>query len=52
MEVFSAGLICSRPEHVDDDGEGVESLPEKYPQSEDEEGTLTLRGETLEDSMV
>ncbi len=36
-----------------DRGEGVESLPEEYPQSEaGDKGTFTLRGETLEDSMV
>ena len=49
------GLICRRPEVGDptDLGEGVESLPEEYPQSEDgEAGTLTLKGATLEVSMV
>ena len=34
-------------------GEGVESLPEEYPQSEEEEeGTRTFKGATLELSMV
>ena len=34
-------------------GEGDESLPEEYPQSDEgEDGTLTLKGETLEVSIV
>ena len=46
-----AGLICRSPERGD--GEGVESLPEEYPQSEEgEEGTLTLKGAALEVSIV
>lgn len=50
-----AGLICRSPERGDGAllGEGVESLPEEYPQSEEgEEGTLTLKGAALEVSIV
>ena len=49
------GLICRSPDTGDETlvGEGDESLPEEYPQSDDEEdGTLTLRGATLEVSIV
>ncbi len=37
---------------MEEAGEGVESRPDEYPQSDDDEGTLTLRGDTLDDSMV
>ena len=50
-----AGLICRRPEvgELVQLGEGVESLPDEYPQSEEgEEGTLTFKGATLEVSIV
>ena len=49
-----AGLIWRSPEDGGGlVGEGEESLPEEYPQSEEgEEGTLTLRGATLEVSIV
>ena len=34
-------------------GDGDESLPDEYPQSDEgEDGTLTLKGETLEVSIV
>ena len=49
------GLICNSPEtgEIILLGEGDESLPEEYPQSDEgEDGTLTLKGETLEVSIV
>jgi hypothetical protein len=45
------GLIRGCPGVKDVDGEGVESRPEEYPQSEaGDEETLIWRDETLEDS--
>ncbi len=45
------GLIRGCPGVKDVDGEGVESRPEEYPQSEaGDEETLIWRDETLDDS--